>query len=215
MFISDAFGAVVGAAHSAIEALATLLTPAAGSLATAAAIIVFTLLVRVLISPITYLQVRGERRRAALNPEIEKLREKHGDDPMTLATESLALRRANGINPFAAFLPALAQAPFFMIMYRVAMNAPAGAVFGVPLTAHLIAGLPVFAVLIAIAVLIGRWSSRRMPPEAPRLLRVMPYLTVLAVAWLPLAGALYLVTSASWTALEHAVLRKPVTTGNR
>jgi YidC/Oxa1 family membrane protein insertase len=215
VFISDAFGAVVGAAHSAIESLATVLTPAAGSLATAAAIIVFTLLVRLLISPITYVQVRGERRRAALNPEIEKLRKKHGDDPLTLAAETLALQRANGIGPFAAFLPALAQAPFFMIMYRVAMTAPAGAVFGIPLTAHLTAGLPVFAALIVATVLIARWSSRRMPPDAPGLLRALPYLTVAVVAWMPLAGALYLVTSTSWTALEHAVLRRPVTTGNR
>ncbi|GAA2613222.1 protein translocase component YidC [Paractinoplanes durhamensis] len=210
---------MVGAAHSAIEALATLLTPLAGNLATAAAIIVFTLLIRLLISPITYLQVRGERRRAALNPQIEKLREKHGSDPMVLATETLALQRANGINPFAALLPALAQAPFFMIMYRVAMTAPAGAVFGIPLTAHLMAGLPIFAALLAIAVLIARWSARRMPAEAPKFLKAMPYFTVAVVAWMPLAGALYLVTSTSWTALEHAVLRRPKTaavkTGNQ
>ncbi|MEU4238137.1 membrane protein insertase YidC [Actinoplanes sp. NPDC026619] len=213
--MSTVFGAVVGAAHSIIEALAAALAPLAGSLAAALAIIVFTLLVRLLISPLTYLQVRGERRRATLNPQIEKLRKKHAGDPMALATETLALQRANGLNPFAAFLPALAQAPFFMIMYRVAMNAPAGAVLGIPLTAHLMAGLPVFALLMVLAALIARWSSRRMPAEAPRLLKAMPYFTVAVVAWMPLAGALYLVTSSSWTALEHAVLRKPVSTGNR
>jgi YidC/Oxa1 family membrane protein insertase len=213
--ISAVFGAVVGAAHSAIEGLSALLAPVSGSLSTAVAIVVFTLLIRLLISPITYLQVRGERRRAALNPQIEKLREKHAGDPMALATATVELQRANGISPFAAFLPALAQAPFFMIMYRVAMTAPAGAVFGIPLTAHLLAGLPVFAALIVVAALIARWSAHRMPPETPGLFKVLPYLTVAVVAWMPLAGALYLVTSSSWTALEHAVLRKPVPTGNR
>jgi YidC/Oxa1 family membrane protein insertase len=218
-------GAVVGVAHSAIEALAHLFVPVAGGVAAALAIMVFTLLVRLLISPLTYLQVRGERRRATLAPQLGKLREKHGDDPMTLATETLALQRANGTSPFAAFLPALAQAPFFMVMYRVALKAPSGSVMGVPLTAHLAAGLPVFAVLLVLAGLLAWRSSARAAraaapaAEAPasqlKLLRYLPYLTVLAVAWMPLAGGIYLVTSTAWTALEHAVWRRPVTTGNR
>jgi YidC/Oxa1 family membrane protein insertase len=217
MSVSAAFGAVVGAAHFAIEGLATLLTPAAGSLAAALAIVLFTLLVRLLISPLTYLQVRGERRRTALAPQLEKLRAKHRDDPLTLATETVALQRANGISPFTSLLPGLAQAPFFMVMYRVALHAPAGAVLGVPLTAHLAAGLPVFAVLLVLAGALARWSSRRMStlPDQLKLVRYLPWFTVAMVAWLPLAGAIYLVTSTAWTSLEHAFWRRPVTTGNR
>jgi len=217
-------GAVVGAAHSAIESLAGLFVPIAGGAAAALAIVVFTLLIRLLISPLTYQQVRAQRRQAALAPEIAKLREKHGKDQMTLATETLALQRSAGISPFAAFLPALAQAPFFMVMYHVALRAPAGALIGVPLTAHLAAGLPVFAVLLALSVALAWWSSRRMSasmqpatPGTPSMgfLKYMPYLSVVAVTWMPLAGGIYLVTSTAWTALEQAVYRRPVTTGNR
>jgi YidC/Oxa1 family membrane protein insertase len=68
-------------------------------------------------------------------------------------------------------------------------------------------------VLIALAGALAWWSSRRM--RQVKLLRFLPYLTVLAVAWMPLAGGLYLVTSTAWTALEQAVWRRPVTTGNR
>jgi YidC/Oxa1 family membrane protein insertase len=231
MSIFAAFGAVVGIAHSAIEGLATLLTPIAGGLAGALAIVVFTLVVRALISPLTYVQVRGERRRTALAPQIDKLRRKHRNDPMTLATETLALQRANGAGPMVSMLPALAQAPFFMIMYQVALRGPSGSLAGVSLSAHLAAGLPVFAVLLAIAGVLAWWSARRIrrtaatalsasasatPPPAGVLARIMPwlpYLTLFAVAYLPLAGALYLVTSTSWTALEHALWRRPVITG--
>ena len=217
-------GAIVGAAHSAIESLAGLFVPIAGGAAAALAIVVFTLLIRLLISPLTYQQVRAQRRQAALAPDIAKLREKHGKDQMALATETLALQRAAGISPFAAFLPALAQAPFFMVMYHVALRAPAGALAGVPLTAHLAAGLPVFAVLLALSTALAWWSSRRMSASMPSatpgtpsmsFLRYLPYLSVLAVAWMPLAGGIYLVTSTAWTALEQAVYRRPVTTGNR
>jgi len=212
-------GAIVGAAHSAIESLAGLFVPLAGAAAAALAIVVFTLLIRLLISPLTYQQVRAQRRQAALAPDIAKLREKHGKDQMTLATETLALQRAAGISPFAAFLPALVQAPFFMVMYHVALRAPAGSLMGVSLTAHLAAGLPAFAVLLALSVALAWWSSRRMTQAMTTgsmgFLKYMPYLSVLAVAWMPLAGGIYLVTSTAWTALEQAVYRRPVTSGNR
>jgi YidC/Oxa1 family membrane protein insertase len=227
MSIFAALGAAVGVAHSAIEGLATLLTPVAGGLAGAVAIVVFTLAIRLAISPLTYLRVRGERRRTALAPQVEKLREKHKDDPLKLATETLALQRAAGAGPLAGMLPGLVQAPFFIIMFRLFQSGPgaatgllAGSLLGVPLTAHLVAGLPVFAVLLALAGVLAWWSSRRLRRNATdlsaitRAIVLMPYVTVVMVAYLPLAGALYLVTSTAWTALEHAIWRRPVTTGN-
>jgi YidC/Oxa1 family membrane protein insertase len=202
---------LVGAVHGAIVQLSVLLTPAAGDLAVALAIVLFTLLVRLVISPLSYLQVRTERRRRALAPQVAQLREKHGDDPMTLAAETLALQRANGAGPLTGLLPGLAQAPFFLIMYRVALDAPAGVVLGVPLSAHLLAGLPVFALLLALSAVFAWWLGRCI--EGPAVLRLLPWLSLVAVAWMPLAGALYLVTSTGWTVLERLVWRRGVTTG--
>jgi len=269
MSLFAAFDAVVGVAHSAIEGLATLLTPTAGDLAPVLAIVGFTILVRLLVSPLSWLQARSAKRGAALAPEIAKLREKHKDDPIVLAQETLALQRANGAGPGMSLLPALVQAPFFMIMYRLVRpgsGAPsgllAGNLLGVPLTAHLATGLPVFAALLALATGLAIWSSRRarraLTPAEPaasarpaaagkqasaarpavtgktratrtptpaavtgpsaeavapligRLMTLFPYVTVLMVAVLPLAGALYIVTSTAWTALEQALWRRPV-----
>jgi YidC/Oxa1 family membrane protein insertase len=236
MSFSAALDAVVGVAHSALEGLATLLTPATGGLSAALAIVLFTVAVRLLISPLTWLQARSARRGAALAPELAALRERHRDDPVLLATETLALQRANGAGPFAAMLPALAQAPFFMLMFHLVQpgaGAPTGVLggylLGVPLTAHLAAGLPVFAVLLVPATALAWWSSRRtrrlQPAPAdpaqpgamllPRIMSWLPYLTVVMVAWLPLAGGLYLVTSAAWTALEQAIWRRPAPAVNR
>jgi YidC/Oxa1 family membrane protein insertase len=230
MSFSAALDAVVGVAHFALEGLATLLTPVTGGLSAALAIVLFTLAVRLLISPLTWLQARSARRGAALAPRLAELRERHRDDPVLLATETLALQRANGAGPFAAMLPALAQAPFFMLMYHLVQPGPGtpagvlgGQLLGVPLTAHLAAGLPVFAVLLVLATALAWWSSRRtrrlmaapadsaQPAAAllPRIMGALPYLTVVMVAWLPLAGGLYLVTSAAWTCLEQALWRRP------
>ncbi|MFI7545880.1 membrane protein insertase YidC [Actinoplanes sp. NPDC049599] len=229
MSISAALDAVVGVAHSALEGLATLLTPAAGGLSAALAVIGFTIAVRLLISPLSWLQARSARRGAALAPQLAALRERHRDDPVLLATETLALQRANGAGPGAALLPALAQAPFFMLMYGLVQPGSgtptgvlAGHLFGVPLAAHLAAGLPVFAVLLVLATGLAWWSSRRARRLLPAgggpvrwLLGVVPFLTVVMVAWLPLAGGLYLVTSAAWTALEQVIWRRPTAGANR
>jgi YidC/Oxa1 family membrane protein insertase len=246
MSMFAAFDAVVGVAHRAIEGLATLLTPAFGGHAAATAIIGFTILVRLLVSPLSWLQARAAKRGAALAPEIAALRKRHRNDAMTLAAETLALQRANGAGPGLSLLPALVQAPFFMIMYRLVRPGSgtpsgllAGNLFGVPLTAHLTGGPVVFAVLLALAAGLAVWTSRRtrkslaaQPPavarsaEAPsaaeaaaplvnRMMTLMPFLTVLMVAYLPLAGALYLVTSTAWTALETALWRRPALSGNR
>ena len=230
MSFSAALDAVLGVAHSALESLATLLAPVTGELSAALAIVAFTVAVRLLISPLTWLQARSARRGAALAPRLAELRERHRDDPLLLATETLALQRANGAGPFAALVPALAQAPFLMLMFHLVQPGPGtpagvlgGHLFGVPLTAHLGAGLPVFAGLLVLATGLAWWSAqqarRLMPAPAdpaqpgaallPRIVGLLPYLTVVMVAWLPLAGGLYLVTSAAWTALEQAVRRRP------
>jgi YidC/Oxa1 family membrane protein insertase len=228
MSLFAAFDAVIGAAHATIEGLAALLSPLAGGTAAAVAIVLFTVAVRLLISPLSYLQIRNERRRAALAPRLTELQHKHRDDPATLVSETFALYRANGAGPMTGLLPGVVQAPFFMIMYRVALNAPPGSFVGVPLSAHLTAGVPAFAVLLAIAAVLAWLSSRRIrrtaaaAPTRPTrsepgpgarggsgalavMMPWLPFAALPAVAWLPLAGALYLVTSMAWTALERSV----------
>jgi len=172
----------------------------AGVTSPALAIILFTVAVRLLISPLTYLQIRGERRRAAQAPQLKELLEKH-DDP-------IALQQAVGFGPLLGLLPVLAQAPFFMLMFSVTTHSG----FDGLLAAHLVAAPLVFAALLALAAALAWWSSRQMPAETPRWLTFLPYLTLAAVAYLPAAGGLYLVTSAAWTALERAVLRRQKST---
>lgn len=223
--------AAVGAAGAVLSVLATVAAPIAGANATALAIVVLTLVVRLAISPLSYLQARGERRRARLAPRVRELQQRHRDDPRRLHSELAALYRSERVNPLAGCLPALLQAPFFLVIYTLATRPPAGAdlltatLLGVPLGQQLgdwLAGAdgPVFGCLLALLAVLAWWQSRRVrlrmvgaspdsPPALVRLLSLLPYGTLLVAAIAPLAAGLYLLTSTAWTALEYAVLRRP------
>ncbi|WFE57788.1 membrane protein insertase YidC [Micromonospora sp. WMMD712] len=176
--------AAAGVAADAVTWLAGTLQPLTGGAATAAAIVVFTIAVRLLISPLTLAQVRGERRRAALAPQVRDLQRRHADDPARLQAELFGLYRSAGASPVAGCLPALLQAPFFLVMYRLfstgegstgdggtgAGGTGAGLLAeqlaGVPLGWHLSDGLagaagPLFGALLAALVALAWWSSRR------------------------------------------------------
>ncbi|NES16964.1 MULTISPECIES: membrane protein insertase YidC [Micromonospora] len=226
-------------AATVVTWLADTLTPLAGGTATAVAIVLFTIGVRLLISPLTLAQVRGERRRAALAPEVRDLQRRYADDPGRLQSELFALYRRAGANPVAGCLPALLQAPFFLVMYRLFATGDGHPALlneklaGVPLGWHLGDGLsgPVlalFGVLLAALLALAWWSSGRArraaaatgtvagtPTEGPgaavlgRLVPLLPYTTVLVALVVPLAAVLYLVTTTAWTALEQLVLRRP------
>jgi YidC/Oxa1 family membrane protein insertase len=222
--------AAVGYAGAVVSTLATVAAPVAGANATALAIVGLTIAVRLVISPLTYLQVRGERRRAGLAPRLLEVQRRHRDDPARLQAELAALYRAEGVNPLGGCLPALLQAPFFLVMYRFAVAPPAGirlldqTLFGVPLGHQLTEGLagaagPVFAGLLAALAALAWWLSRRIrrriategqDAQVPiaRLVGPLPYGTLPVAAIAPLAAGLYLLTSTAWTALEHLILRR-------
>ncbi|OXM67718.1 membrane protein insertase YidC [Amycolatopsis vastitatis] len=194
-----------------------------GPLSTALAIVAFTLGVRLLLHPLARSAARGERARAALMPEIRTLREKHGGDRDRLAAEMTKLQQESGTSLFAGCLPLLLQLPFFTVMYRLFTTPTIGGepnsllgstLFGTPLGAHGLAGSPlVFVIAAGLAVVAWfsvRWQDRHRDATADvpggKLLRLLPYGSVLATLVLPQAACLYLLTTNAWSAAERALL---------
>ncbi len=85
---------------------------------TVVAIAALTILIRLLILPLTLSQQRSAQKMQELQPEIEKLREKYGDDQEKLAQEQMKLWRKAGINPMGGCLPLLIQLPIMIALYR-------------------------------------------------------------------------------------------------
>tara|TARA_B100001105_G_scaffold100553_1_gene80536 strand:- start:2289 stop:4076 length:1788 start_codon:yes stop_codon:yes gene_type:complete len=80
-------------------------------------IIVLTIIVKILIAPITYKQYLSQAKMKVLKPEIEEINEKHKDDPMKRQKETMNLYTRSGANPMAGCLPAFAQMPIFFALF--------------------------------------------------------------------------------------------------
>jgi YidC/Oxa1 family membrane protein insertase len=176
-------GVPVGAAYHLVFALTRLLTPVAGGLAAAAAIVVFTAAVRLAISPLSLRALRGQAAMARLAPQVKALQARYGRQPERFSRELSALYKREGTSPLAGFLPLLAQWPFLSVMYLLFRSATVdGArnqllshgLFGVPLGAHWLSGagllsvhdalfLAVFAILAALCWLSARLARRPAP----------------------------------------------------
>jgi YidC/Oxa1 family membrane protein insertase len=81
-------------------------------------IVVFTVLVRVAILPLTAQQQRSSKAMQELQPELKKLQEKHKNDREKLAQEQMALYKEHGVNPFGGCFPLLIQFPILIGLYQ-------------------------------------------------------------------------------------------------
>ncbi len=82
------------------------------------AIIVMTLLVKLLLFPLTYKMVYSQQKMAVLKPRMAKMKEKFGDDAQAMQVETMKMYREYGVNPLGGCLPIAAQMPIWFALFR-------------------------------------------------------------------------------------------------
>lgn len=83
------------------------------------AIIVLTLLMRIITLPIINKSKETGKRMKALGPKMQAIKEKYKDDPMKMNQATMELYRKEKVSPFSSMLPMFIQLPIFLSMYRV------------------------------------------------------------------------------------------------
>jgi YidC/Oxa1 family membrane protein insertase len=83
------------------------------------AITLMTIVVMLVLTPLTWKSTRSMLEMQRLQPEIKKLQAKHKDDRQKLNEEMMAFYKEHKINPVGGCLPMVLQMPVFFIMYRV------------------------------------------------------------------------------------------------
>jgi YidC/Oxa1 family membrane protein insertase len=86
------------------------------------AIIILTVLVKVIMWPLTRKSYQSTARMQELQPKIQELREKYKDNPQKMNQEMAAMYKKEGVNPLGGCLPLLLQMPFFIAMFGLFNN---------------------------------------------------------------------------------------------
>ncbi|MEU3343561.1 YidC/Oxa1 family membrane protein insertase [Streptomyces sp. NPDC006700] len=227
-----------------VERLADLLQPLFHASAAAAAIVLFTGLVRLLLHPLSRAAARGQKARAALQPRIGELREKYRKNPGKLQKAVLELHAEEKVSPLSGCLPSLLQMPAFFVLYHLFSTPDAD---GAGLLGHRLLAAPLdgrwtdalagggafgaagavylglFAVVAAVAAFNFVRARKSLDTTdvagtaggsggaVGAVGKAMPYLsffTLVTVAVVPLAAALYVVTSTAWSAAERFLLHR-------
>lgn len=107
--ITDLFTMVLTSLYSVLEKFG------AGSYGLA--IILLTVIIKIILYPLTAKQIQSMKAMQDIAPKMKKLQEKHKDNPQLLQQKMLQLYQEAGVNPFAGCLPMLIQMPILMALY--------------------------------------------------------------------------------------------------
>ncbi len=87
------------------------------------AILLLTVVVRMIFWPITHKSTESMRKMQALQPQLKEIREKFKDNPQRMQQETMAFYKENKVNPLGGCLPMLIQIPFFIALFVVLRSA--------------------------------------------------------------------------------------------
>src|SRR3989304_6084612 len=86
------------------------------------AIILLTVIIRMILWPLTTSQLKSSQKMAALKPHLDRIKAEHGHDKTRHQQEVNKLYKEHGVNPLAGCLPLLLQIPVFIALYNVLLK---------------------------------------------------------------------------------------------
>lgn len=83
------------------------------------AIIILTLIIRLILHPLNKKQMEGMQKMQKLQPRLKVLQQKYANDKEALGRETMALYKEHNVNPAAGCLPLLIQLPVLILLFQV------------------------------------------------------------------------------------------------
>jgi YidC/Oxa1 family membrane protein insertase len=175
------------------------------------AILVITIIVRLIILPLTLKQYKSSKQMQALQPELKKIREKHSTDPKKQQEETMKLFQQNGVNPLSGCFPLLVQMPVLIALYQSILGNP-------NIREHnflwMQLGTPdpyyILAILAAVTTFAQqKMMQAQMPNNMQALLFIFPILILVMSLQFPSALVLYWVYSNLFTIVQSYFIYKP------
>lgn len=177
------------------------------------AIILVTILIRLITFPLQYKSFKSMKKMQLIQPELTKIKEKYKDEPQKMQKETMDLFKKAGANPLSGCLPLLLQMPFFFAIYKVLYSAVE--LVGAPfywwindLSVH--DPFYVLPVLMAISMFLQQKLSptTTMDPTQQKIMLFMPLIFGFIMKDLPAGLVLYILVSTVVGILQQMLVYK-------
>lgn len=86
------------------------------------AIILLTIIIKTIIFPLTWKQMKSMRKTMEIQPKLQEIQKKYKNNPEKLNQETMELYKKNGVNPAGGCLPLIVQLPIFWALYTTLFN---------------------------------------------------------------------------------------------
>jgi YidC/Oxa1 family membrane protein insertase len=183
------------------------------------AIVVLTVIVRMLLVPLTVKQIHSMQNLQRFAPQMKEIQKKYKNDKQKQNEELMKFYRENNINPAASCLPMLAQLPVFIALYyslkTFSKHPPSGSMSWLHFVPNITWHTTSFwggYVLLVVYVASQMASTFFMSATADRtqryLFMIMPLVFVFVIARFPAGLVLYWVTTNLWTVGQGLITRR-------
>jgi YidC/Oxa1 family membrane protein insertase len=173
------------------------------------AIIGLTIIVRLVLFPLTWKQYKSAQEMQVIQPQIKQLQAKYKNDRAKLQQETMKLYQEHRVNPFASCLPLVLQLPVFISLYYAIRSEPAisSATFlGVPLGEPSIVFLVIYVItqIISTELMLVTQTDKTQK----MIMRAMPIMFVLFLWNFPAGLFVYWITTNVWTIGQQLIIRR-------
>ena len=177
------------------------------------AIILVTILIRLITFPLQYKSFKSMKKMQAIQPELTKIKEKFKDEPQKMQKETMDLFKKAGANPLSGCLPLLLQMPFFFAIYKVLYSSVE--LVGAPFYGW-IADLSIhdpyyiLPILMAVAMFAQQkmTPTTSMDPTQAKIMLFMPIIFAFIMKSLPAGLVLYILVSTVVGLLQQMLVYK-------
>ncbi len=187
------------------------------------AIIIFTVIIRLLLLPLTFKQQKSMADMQAVTPLLQEMQTKYADDPQRLNEEMTKFYAEHKFNPLAGCLPMLIQMPIFFALFSVlrdhvpaeaafynilpSLSSNAGAILG---ASGFVAAIPyiIFVLLFGVLTFLPMYLQQNSN-SMTKSMGIFMTLMMLFVGWSSPAGVvLYWVVSSGWAVIQQQLIFK-------
>jgi YidC/Oxa1 family membrane protein insertase len=185
------------------------------------AIVGTTIVVRILLVPLTVRQIHSMQSLQKHAPEMKEIQRKYKGDRQKLNEELMKFYRENHINPAASCLPLVAQFPVFIALYFVlrdfSRHPPGGDLSWLHIVPSIAdkanshwSGYLLLAIYAGSQILSTYFMSTTMDKTQRTIMMIVPLIFITIVAHFPIGLVLYWVTTNLWTVGQGLVTRRLV-----